>query len=89
MWQRVSEHAKKRDYEAAYRLVMSDADDMYLLRLVVQTGPVCKYLEPQTSKSVLQRMNKIVRRGVFEMVEVEWIDDCKRSGHFQQMKLSD
>lgn len=55
---------------------------MYLLRLVVQTGPVTKFLEPQTSKSILARMNKIVRKGVFEMMEIEWIDDAKRTGHF-------
>ena len=55
---------------------------MYLLRLVVQTGPVTKFLEPQSSKAVLNRLNKIVRKGVFEMVEIEWIDDSKRSGHF-------
>ena len=55
---------------------------MYLLRLVVQTGPVSQFLEPSSSKEVLNRLNKIVRNGVFEMVEIDWIDDAKRSGHF-------
>ena len=55
---------------------------MYLLRLLVQTGPITKFLQPETSKQVLSRLNKVVRKGVFELMEVEWIDDAKRSGHF-------
>ena len=55
---------------------------MYLLRLVVQTGPVTKYLEATTAKTVLSRLNKLVRKGVFELMEIEWIDDAKRTGHF-------
>ncbi len=40
---------KKRQYEEAYRLTMKDADDIYLLRLVAQTGPVVKHLEDKTA----------------------------------------
>lgn len=34
MWHRATDLAKKRDFESAYRLVMSEGDDIYLLRLV-------------------------------------------------------
>ena len=44
---------------------MKEADDMYLLRLVAQTGPVVKFLDDQTAISVINRMNKIVRSGAF------------------------
>lgn len=36
---------KKRQFEEAYRLTMKEADDIYLMRLVAQTGPVVKQLE--------------------------------------------
>jgi hypothetical protein len=38
---------------------------------------------------VLSRLNKIVRGGVFEMLEIEWIDDSKRSGHFNQLSMNE
>jgi hypothetical protein len=84
---RCSEYVKKRDFEAAYRLMLKDGDDMYLLRLVVQTGPVTKYLQPDCAKTVMSRLNKIVRGGIFELMEIEWIDDSKRTGQFHQMSM--
>ena len=36
---------------------------------------------------MLDRLNKIVRRSIFDSVEVEWIDDAKREGHFAQMNM--
>ena len=35
IWMRCSDYVKKRDYESAYRLMLNEGDDMYLLRLVV------------------------------------------------------
>lgn len=35
VWHRASEYVKKHDYESAYRLILAEGDDMYLLRLVV------------------------------------------------------
>lgn len=58
---------------------------MYLLRLIVTTGPVVSELEAQTSKQVLKRINSIVRGGVFELFEIDWLDECNRSGLFEQL----
>ena len=55
---------------------------MYLLRLVAQTGPVVKFLEDQTSITVINRINKIVRSGAFESMEIEWLEDANRRGLF-------
>ena len=33
----------------------------------------------------MARLNKIVRGAIFEKLEVEWIDDSKRSGLFQTL----
>jgi hypothetical protein len=59
--------------------MLKEGDDMYLLRLVAQTGPVTRYLEAQSVKEVLNRLNKVVRVGIFESMEIEWIDDANRS----------
>jgi len=76
------ELAKKKQYEEAYRLCMKDGDDLYLLRLLAQTGPVVKQLEDRTALTVMNRINKIVRSGAFEAIEVEWIEDATRRGIF-------
>lgn len=73
---------KKRMFEDAFKLILKDGDDMYLLRLVAQTGPVVKFLEDQTSITVINRINKIVRSGAFELMETEWLEDANRRGLF-------
>lgn len=75
--------AKKKHFEEAYRLCMKEGDDLYLLRLLAQTGPVVKQLEDRTALTVMNRINKIVRSGAFEAIEVEWIEDATRRGIFQ------
>ncbi len=55
---------------------------MYLLRLVILTGPVTKYLNESESMAVLSHLNKIIRRGVFESVHIDWVDDTNRNGLF-------
>jgi hypothetical protein len=58
---------------------------MYLLRLVAQTGPVVKHLEDQTALTVINRINKIMRSGAFETMEIEWISDVHRRGIFSTL----
>jgi hypothetical protein len=82
-WTRVMELVKRKQFEEAYRLCMKEADDLYLLRLVAQTGPVVKQLEDRTAVAVINRINKIVRSGAFESIEVEWIEEANRRGIFQ------
>mmetsp|Transcript_15004 Transcript_15004/g.14582 ORF Transcript_15004/g.14582 Transcript_15004/m.14582 type:complete len:114 (+) Transcript_15004:884-1225(+) len=79
------ELVKKRQYEEAYRLVLKEGDDMYLLRLVAQTGPVIKQLDDETSITVMTRINKIVRSGAFQMMEIEWLEDANRRGLFHTL----
>ena len=73
---------KKRQYEEGFRLILKEGDDMYLLRMVAHTGPVVKYLEDQTAFTVINRINKIIRSGAFEAMEVEWLEDANRRGLF-------
>lgn len=74
--------AKRKQYEEAYRLCMKEADDLYLIRLLAQTGPVVKQLEDRTAIAVISRINKIIRSGAFEAMEIEWIEDAHRRGIF-------
>ena len=37
----------------------------------------------------MARLNKIVRAGIYETLEVEWIDDSKRSGLFQTLSMNE
>ena len=76
------ELVKRKQFEEAYRLTMKEADDLYLLRLVAQTGPVVKQLEDRTAVAVMNRINKIVRSGAFESIETEWIEEANRRGLF-------
>lgn len=76
------ELVKRKQFEEAYRLTMKEADDLYLLRLIAQTGPVVKQLEDRTAVAVLNRINKIVRSQAFESMEVEWIEEANRRGIF-------
>eukprot|EP00347_Sterkiella_histriomuscorum_P007209 403349842 len=85
VWNKVLELVKKRQFEEAYRLTMKEADDIYLIRLVAQTGPVVKQLEDKTAFQVINRINKIIRSGAFEAMEIEWIEDASRRGLFQQL----
>ncbi|CDW90985.1 UNKNOWN [Stylonychia lemnae] len=85
IWNKVLDLVKRKQYEDAYRLTMKEADDIYLIRLVAQTGPVVKQLEDKTAFQVINRINKIIRSGAFEAMEIEWIEDANKRGLFQQM----
>jgi hypothetical protein len=67
-------------------MVMKECDDIYLLRLVAQTGPVVKFLDEKTSFQVLNRVNKIVRSGSIQAMAVQWIEDANKQGLFQKME---
>ena len=44
-----------------------------------------KQLEDRTAVAVMSRINKIVRSGAFEAMEIEWIEDAHRRGIFSQL----
>ena len=75
IWTRCLEYVKNKKYEEAYRVMIEYGDDMYLLRLVAQTGAVAQHLEPITVEKVICRINRILRNAVFPSIEIEWIED--------------
>ena len=65
--------------------MVEQGDDLFLLRLVVQTGPVTKYLDKTVARQVLSKLNKFVRSARFEVLEIDWIDESCESGLFADM----
>lgn len=65
---------------------MNESDDIYLLRLIVQTGPVIsRGLNEQTSRRVLSRLNKIVRGGIFYKIQLDWLDESRNTNFFRNL----
>ena len=52
------------EFDEAYQEALELGDDLYLLRLIAQTGPVVKKLNQRTLRRVLRKLNKIVRGNV-------------------------
>lgn len=67
-------------------MALTQSDDIYLLRLIVQTGPVLtKGMTDGTSKKVLQRLNRIVRGGIFYKIQIDWLDEARKSEVFRNL----
>ena len=67
-------------------MALNQADDIYLLRLIIQTGPVIsRGMTDHLSRRVLNRMNRIVRGGVFFKLQIDWIDESRKTGLFKAL----
>ena len=84
-WLKSIELLRKKDFEGAYRNILQEGDDVYLLRLVAQTGPVIKFLSDQTASMVLLRINKIMRSGSLQALVVDWVDEAGKTGILQKL----
>ena len=62
-WDSICKLAHEGDFERAYELALSNkVDDLYFLRLMVQTGPyVLNSLSFELSRRVLSRINRLKR----------------------------
>lgn len=90
IWLQISKHALNQEYQTAYEMALTQTDDIYLLRLIMQTGPVLsRGLTDSTGKQVLQRLNRIVRGGIFYKLQVDWIDDSRKNGLFKSLPHQD
>lgn len=48
-----------------------------------------KFLDVETARAVISKQNKMVRTGVFAQLEVEWLDEAKREGHFGEFSMNE
>ena len=86
IWLTISKLAVEQDYQSAYEMALTQSDDIYLLRLIVQTGPVLtKGLTDGTAKKVLQRLNRIVRGGIFYKIQIDWLDEARKGEVFRNL----
>ena len=82
-WLQISKYAQEQDYQTAYDMALNMTDDIYLLRLIIQTGPVIsRGLSESTAKRVLSKINKIVRGGTFYKLQLEWLDESRKTNTF-------
>ena len=88
MWNKVTELAKKKDFDQAYKSVLTEGDDLYLLRLMSQSGPVARFLDQDTACEVLSRLDELNKAGVFESFEIDWLEDSKRAGVFANLSAN-
>ena len=63
---------------------------MYLLQLVVQTGPVLSQgLTDGTSKEVLRKLNKLNKASVFYKIQVDWLEEAFRTNTFRHLSYKE
>ena len=78
IWDRVCKYAHEGDFRQAYKLALSQTDDVYLLRLLLQTGPVTRSLDETTNRKVLDRLNRMSRSNPLLRLEIEWLEDSRK-----------
>eukprot|EP00347_Sterkiella_histriomuscorum_P012340 403368969 len=75
-WQEILKLVKTQNFDQAYDVCLSELDDIYLLRLLAQTGPIVgKFQDQNIASQVLQRINKINRSGAFQAINIDLIED--------------
>lgn len=67
-------------------MALQELDDVYLLRLVMLTGPVIsRGLTDSVGKKVLARLNRIARGGMLYKMQVEWLHDSMKQDLFANL----
>jgi hypothetical protein len=59
--------------EEAYKLILSQDDDLYLIRLMTRTGPCYDLLEPSTANDLRRRVIKIGKTDVIKNIVNEFL----------------
>ena len=86
-WDSICKLAHEGDFESAYEFALSNkVDDLYFMRLMVQTGPfVLNSMSFELSRRVLKRINRLNRANWLVNQHVEWLDDGKKCGLLKKM----
>ena len=80
---------KKQQFDEAYTTLLKKKDDLYLLRMAIETKPQTKNLELETCRQVLFKLNRFVRSQRSELLGIAWIEDSADSGKFMQLDKQD
>ena len=79
LWQKSLKLLSINKFSEAYRLILQTEDDIYLLRLVMLTGPVLKFLDRDIAKKILVRVNMINRGHQIKNVLIKLIEDSLKT----------
>lgn len=55
------------------------------MRLVTLVGPCIGKVSEDTGKQILFKINKIIRSGALELIQINWIDESIKNGHFKKL----
>ena len=79
-WNKICKMASQGDLDKAYEKALQEIDDIYLLRLMLQTGPCLSRLKQPTARKILEKTNKISRGSIVNKLFIEWADDSYKIG---------
>jgi len=75
IWLNCLELINKNKISEAYELILNSKDDIYLLRLILLTGPVLHLLNENLAKKILVRINMINRGKQINDILIQFIEE--------------
>lgn len=72
-WREILELIEEKEYNRAYIKVLEGGDDLYLIRLLLVTGPILNFLKLDVCKKLIMRTNLIFRSHQIEFTLLELI----------------
>ena len=83
-WIEATKKVQLGNIEEGYKSVLASEDDLYLLRIMMSTGPVS--LSDNTTETVLTKANEIVRSNCIPKLMLNWIKEAMNNGSFYTFK---
>ena len=81
-WMDAKEKLKAGRAEDGYKTILDTEDDLYLLSIMENTGPVTLPIE--IGESVIRRANQIVRSNTIPRLILNWIQEAITKGNFHK-----
>ena len=91
IWLNCLELINKNKISEAYELILNAKDDIYLLRLILLTGPVLHLLNDNLAKKILVRINMINRGRQINNILIQFIEESidNKNNIFQKLEYKE
>lgn len=91
IWLNCLELINKNKISEAYELILNSKDDIYLLRLILLTGPVLHLLNENLAKKILVRINMINRGKQINDILIQFIEESvdNKNGVFNKLEYKE
>eukprot|EP00742_Colponemidia_sp_Colp-10_P006449 GILJ01006909.1.p1 GENE.GILJ01006909.1~~GILJ01006909.1.p1 ORF type:complete len:1100 (+),score=209.95 GILJ01006909.1:361-3660(+) len=76
VWDSAVDQLQRGRVQDAYNELLKTGDDLYLLRLMHQTGPVIDRLEPLTAAELIRRLLMMLRTNYIHNVSFSWLNQA-------------